>query len=628
MKKGIYILSIAFLSLLTSCSDFFDVKDPSVINPGIWDNYEASLLFTNSLYGKALFSPTITGGNPFGDQASRCDETVGSNTYINGEITATTPPGTLNDTYYSKQRTANMIIEKMQSSSLGEEQKNKIEGQAYFFRAWNYWLLVQIYGGVPYVKDSFNPYVDDEGRIDQPRDKTSDCIKWICDDLDEAIKKLPTSWAVGDQANEYGRVTRAAAAAVKGRVLLTYASPMFNPDNDQSRWQDAYDACLEAKRICDEDGHALYQKAVGDADPIKFMETMFVTKKKDGNKEAIFIKTYNSTLTSARHGWDNSVRPYVFGVGGTDGGGQTCNPTWKLVKAFPMKNGKSITESGSGYKEGRYWVDRDPRFYATIAYNGSQWPITGTSGRVWSYLESDTELMKSTTTGFYCRKMTNSAVGRDDSNKMGTDWIEIRYTEVIMNLAECANEVGKQSDALSILAQIRERAGIEKGSGTYGYGIKDSYTKEALTEFIMNERYIEFAFENKRFWDMRRRLMYREDLGANTPKLNGNDRWIIENFLIFPPDVPENPNPSKPGEQEKYDKFLQSIVDIRDDLDLDKVYDDYFEFDIIRNDRLRAINVPENYDFFALPKNIIDRSKTLKQTKGWTESADAFDPYL
>jgi hypothetical protein len=166
--------------------------------------------------------------NPFGAHAQFTDETLGSNKYVNGEYTYS-DIAVFNDTYYGKIRRINIALEKMETSSLAGDAYNRIVGQAYFLRAWAYWNLVAVYGGVPYITRSVNPYVDDSTTLDPPRNKTSECINYLCDDLDDAIATLPASvMAYQNGTSQYARVTRAAAAALKGRILLFYASPQFN----------------------------------------------------------------------------------------------------------------------------------------------------------------------------------------------------------------------------------------------------------------------------------------------------------------------------------------------------------------------------------------------------------------
>lgn len=613
MKSIQTYLSGALLLSLFACSDVLDVRDASLINPAIWDSEQSATLYINNLYNEMPASTIISSSsNPFGAHAQFTDETLGSNKYVNGEYTYS-DIAVFNDTYYGKIRRINIALEKMETSSLAGDAYNRIVGQAYFLRAWAYWNLVAVYGGVPYITRSVNPYVDDSTTLDPPRNKTSECISYLCDDLDDAIATLPASvTAYQNGTSQYARVTRAAAAALKGRILLFYASPQFNPTNNPARWEAAYQANRFADSLAKADGYALM---VGTTDPLTGAFASIFLTEGNQNKEVLFSKAYDVSV-SRTHGWENAVRPYVAGLSG----GMTCNPSWELVKAFPMSNGMATNEVGSGFDSTYYWKNRDPRFYATIAYNGCTWPLTGMAGtRIWTHKFSNTEKTNGTTTGFYCRKMTNASIDKNVSDKCGTDWVEIRYAEVILNLAECANETGRQTETLTLLKAIRARAGILEGDGNYG--LKTTYPeKEELTALIMNERMVEFAFENKRLWDMRRRQMFTHDLGSYK-KLNGRKRWLLETDLKYPSGV------ITPAHKTNY--VNNTLIPRRDTIDLDNRYTVYFinKFSQSIGDVNYPINVPERYDFFGIPQMILNRSKAIKQTKGWGSGTDEFDPY-
>lgn len=611
MKK-ILIYSIAFsILLLSSCSDLLDSRDTSVINPDIWDSEQSATLFLNTLYDNIPTTSTVTGSNPFGMHSNYTDESVGSSNFLIGAVTKD-GIGIWNDTYYAKIRNINIAFEQMQESTMSEEAKTRIFGQLYFMRAWSYWNLVILYGGVPYVTEPVDPYIDDELTIDPPRNKTSECIQFICDDLDLAIENLPASVSeYTDGSSEYARLVRAAAAALKGRVLLFYASPQFNPNDDAKRWEDAYAANSYAKDLADQDGFGLLRTTNG-TDPISGSFASIFTSEGSDNPEALFVKAYNRSV-GITHSWENSVRYFE----GCIDGGQGSNPSWNLVSSFPMKNGLEPDDAESGYNSTYYWLNRDPRFYATIAYNGCEWPLAGMSGtQGWTYTENSS---RSSKTGFNCRKATNVTIGKEITKECGTDWIEIRYAEVLMNLAEAACKTGKQNEAIELIGQIRDRAGID--AGTDGrYGLKSSYSTGELVELIIKERFIEFAFENKRFWDMRRYKMYQNDLGT-TPKLNQSQRLSLAIGIVYPPGV------ITPPQKQKYkDETLKAI---RSTIDIDNEYSSYFTDHVspVIGDATNVINVPENYDFFGVPTNILNRSVNIKQTLGWGDGSDDFDPY-
>ncbi|MFT2009982.1 RagB/SusD family nutrient uptake outer membrane protein [Pontibacter sp. 13R65] len=580
MKK--YIYYVACVMLLGGCKDVLDKPDLNAINPALWNNEATATQYLNRLYDRSMPTQGFGGNSNLSDEApSVTNETPNSADTMYGRL-GIDAVGNYSLATYQRIRDINIAIEDVDKGTLSPEVKARIKGQAQVMRAWEYWELVRLYGGVPMVLTAFDPFMDD---MQTPRHTTSQAIDIIIADLDEAIAGLPAQWG----SSERGRVTRGAAAALKARILLYWASPQFNPTDEAQRWQRAYTASKEAKELVDQDGKGLHNN----------FGTMFLVEGQQ-NKEAVFVRLYDFN-TGKTHTWDNSARPRLIGVDG----GQSSNPTKQLVDAFPMKNGLPITDPASGYDPVYYWKDRDPRFYSTIVYNGAEYEVQGfPAGRKqWQYYYHNDGSLRSveptapTTTGFYTRKAVDPNIAQTLVKQSGTDWIEIRYAEVLMNLAEAANEIGQINEAYSLLSAIRERAGIEAGDGLYG--LKAGMSKEEMRDAIMQERQVEFAFENKRYWDLRRRNLFEEDL-------NGTRRLGIRTVL-------------KP--EFDHDDFLE----IRDNIDLDTEFDTYFTIEEWLLDEESAINYPQpQYNFFAIPSNILDRSPAVEQTMGW--GSGSFDP--
>jgi hypothetical protein len=192
-------------------------------------------------------------------------------------------------TTYELIRTINIAINGIEKGSLDEEDKQLLLGQAYFFRAWCYWELVKLYGGVPMILIPQDPFYDN---LDVPRSTTKECIELIVADLDAAISGLPAFWTLSD---DMGRITSVAAAAFKGRLLLAWASPMFNTGNDPNRWNQAYNANLLARELADEVGYGLNPS----------FENIF-TDNPNENDEAILFRTYNGTPEFSSS-WESSI---------------------------------------------------------------------------------------------------------------------------------------------------------------------------------------------------------------------------------------------------------------------------------------------------------------------------------
>jgi hypothetical protein len=173
----------------------------------------------------------------------------------------------------------------------------------------------------------------------------------------------------------------------------------------------------------------------------------------------------------------------------------------------------------------------------------------------------------------------------------------MRFAEVLLNHAECSAETGKSSEAYDILKQIRKRAGIQPGADGM-YGLESGMTGSKLIKTVLLERKIELAFEGKRYWDLRRRRLFAEEL-------NGTKRHGIYPQL-------------RTMKKEDFLK-IQSTVDINKD------YSTYFKDSYIVIDKVFPINFKDNYHFYAIPTTHLETNSKLQQTQGW-DNGD-FNPY-
>jgi len=369
MKNLKIIGVIVGLLAFASCKKVLDKTNLSGLPPDLLFN-DSTLVQLNMdniydnnlpLWGGQNTSSVLSGVQP---QLSEEGQATG-NKFMEGSMsygtdepkdygTALNTNNTQPNTNWGKIRQLNTFIVSVAGSPLPDYTKNKFIAQAKFFRAFRYWDLVRIYGGIPLVLtplDGVGNVARDSALL--PRNKTSECFAQMVADLDFAIANLPGKWPT---SGDWGKITKGAAAAFKGRVLLYYASPMFNPSDLQNRWQSAYEANLLAKTILDANGFGLNTN----------YKTMWFTEV--NNPEAVMVTGYNnSTSDQAKknNGWDKSCRPaYLNGSGSNQ-------PTWELVRAYPMKDGK-LPGDATGtftYYDSLFYKNRDPRFDATIAYN-------------------------------------------------------------------------------------------------------------------------------------------------------------------------------------------------------------------------------------------------------------------
>jgi hypothetical protein len=599
-KIKIFTSLVLILSIINSCDVLQKEPLDSLIEEDVWNNEVLANEYLTQLYISLM--PTFSGTAT----SSLCDESFYSSTSELDILYGRLSIESISDfaSSYITIRKINLLFNRIDKGTINIEKKRLIKGQAHFFRAWIYWNLVRLYGGVPIITEPQVPVVNGEIAKDLyvKRSKTRACIEFIAAELDSAYKMLPSQWP--NEAENYGRITRDAALAFKGRVLLFWASPQFNPENKIERWQWAYNVNKQAVDTLEKDGYGLHPS---------FKELFVDCKEK--TKEAIMVRVYDTDVSgNYYHNYDYNVRPAVEGK---SGGGKSNNPTWQFVKSFPLADGYPIYKADNlhKYDTNSFWVNRDPRFYFTVAYNGCYWPLSAQNNyRIWTYyyyVKTDRKSIEGnvgSVTGFYCRKFVNPSIQKINVDKVGTDWIEIRFAEVLLNFAECANEIGKTDTMRWALNRIRnERTDVKVGMAYIDENLND---QTIMREIIMTERQIELAFENKRYWDLRRRNMFENDLGPNIKKLNGTRRtsWIIE---------------------------LQASV-VKEQFDLERDirefdkpagYNKYFKPGYEENlDTESPFNYPQpKYNFFGLPQTNIDKNPLLEQTLYW---GGTFDPFL
>ncbi|MGC9344636.1 MAG: RagB/SusD family nutrient uptake outer membrane protein, partial [Bacteroidales bacterium] len=479
MKRLVIFPILTILLFITSsCEKVLEVDNLSVFGTeAVWKDKSLVEAYLADCYAAGL-----PGGWPvnMGDWA---DESAG----IHGEGDVQTSAGAFKYWPYSSIRKFNVLLEEINKGDLSEEFINQTKGQVYFLRAFQYFNAVVHHGGVPIIKKA--QLLNDDLMV--PRSSTSDCFDFILEDLEKAISMLPDKSA-GD---DYGRVDKAAALAFKGRVLLYKASPQFNPSNpyDNAYWEEAYTATKAAKDQLESWGSGL----------VSNYDDIFTT---EGHSEAVLPVVFIEPGKVNGRG-ENGVRPLSESHDATG----YDQPIWSLVSSYPMKDGKMPGHSPKySYDLQSYWENRDPRFYSTIIYNGSVCPLGKSPDRrqyndcvVGDITDGFCPGSSWIRTGFFCNKGLDHSLPQQNAELNEFDWLEIRFAEVLMNFAEAANETGHPEEAITVLKRIRDRAGIEPGENNM-YGMEQGMTRDEIREAIYHERYIEFAFEGKRFWDLRR----------------------------------------------------------------------------------------------------------------------------
>src|SRR5690606_17044104 len=203
-----------------------------------------------------------------------------------------------------------------------------------------------------------------------PRASVSEVVDQIVSDLDMAASLLPGNWE-----GQYGRFTRGAALAQKARVLLTYASPLFNKSwESNERWQLALQAGLEAENQLMADGYGLYGNSASDWEEMFTIDNSFCS-------EAITIQLLGDGDTGSylHNSWEGNIR-----LSSQNGAGGQEAPK-EMIDLFPMADGSRPT-AANGYDDFLFFLNRDPRFYRTFAFSGSQWGYSeDPESTVWAY---------------------------------------------------------------------------------------------------------------------------------------------------------------------------------------------------------------------------------------------------
>lgn len=480
MKNIIISLLVTFFTL-HSC-DVLDLKPlDSLSEQDIWQDPNLIQLYVNSCYdavyhgfsGDDILAGICGETYPIRDsggakQILQAGLTSGN---VNGSIT-----GRLNfwDRGYSYLRKINLFFDKMENVSLGKEVEEMI-GEMKFLRAFIYSTLINRYGGVPIITKVYQ--LDEE--FGMPRDSYEKCVEFIVNELNEAIHLLP------DQQPEesLGRASADACRALKARQLLYAASPFNNPNNDKNKWQDAADA---AEELIDT-RYELYPD----------YQNLFLAH----NSEIIFARYFTQASNCDFYVW----------MGRSESGGHGAqNPTQNIVNAYEMKatgklpyiqieDGSYVLNAESGYDPQNPYVGRDPRFYASILYDGSIW-----AGRETETFEGGADSPQgsnfswnATKTSYYLKKFIPEELPPIGATEhMTSPWIFFRYAEVLLNYAEAKFELGDEETCRKMLNKVRSRQSVNMPE------ITD--TGEALRKRIRNERRIELAFEEHRYFDVRR----------------------------------------------------------------------------------------------------------------------------
>ncbi len=724
--RNIKFVGVAMLAAvaMTSCSDSFleEKQNFEQVGPEVYNDIEGVAGRVNDVYQWCLPTPNSRQlwkqpQNGLSDDESKStEEFSGFGCFVNPQNPMQAEVGNVPDYFqgqannivqsvWGRVRNINDVIAGISGGTLDQATKDKYLGQVYFFRAWCYYLMFKWYGGVPVI----DKVVPIEASSFTPRSTSKATYEFICNDLDKAVELLLpyTSDGGWTKAEDYGRVTAGTAMAVKGRMMLLWASPLFNRANDEQRWRDAYEYINQSMTV---------MAQCGPGTNASTWANMFTTTER--NPEAVFIQINNNVADggapdySRNNNWENAVRP-----SNTMGGGGVI-PSAMLVDLFPMSDGKvpasagtytKLEKSGKIYDPELPFMDRDPRFYRTFAFPGVRWafqgdptsdqnynPYKGGDYILWNYMWYENaddagnvegksygaDNLFTNGKGFYVRKRSDDAdvnkspcyifenTGRS-FKRNAAPYIEIRYTEVMLNLAEAACGAGHLDVAVDMLQKIRARVGYT-ADNNYGLPANLLTDQAACMSAILYERQIEFAYEGQRFDDMRRWMLF--DGGAVTVD-GAPASWTLTGWggntctwlgvkpmndqrrenLEFRLKEPYAVGATKQGPRTEVDPLLSGktpaltvaqrdayAIDLRKDITVEQerlkeFYDTYLVRKLKKGDARTSdkidlfVKYQPYYYFMGISSGALGNNAGIEQTIGWADTnrgnaAGTFDP--
>ena len=496
---GFYIVVAAFL--LTACADLEYTEATSrdetwtytYFNEGIkgmvWDVY--AQVYNNEFENNSAYF--LAGAT---DEAQYAFETGAVNNYVNGGWSPANPYDRTWTKSYTAIADANMYLEKLDQADISDWQYNpdykiwvqQLELFPYelrFLRAYFYFELFKTYGDVPLVTTTLT-----NGQANNiERTSAEEIVKFIVEELDAIAPYLPENYNT-EVGSEIGRATRIAAYALKARTLLYAASPLHNPSGDKMKWAKAAEAC---KYILD--NASSWGLKLSPYASLWGHDAFF-------NSELIF---------GLGRGENNAFEMANYPIGVENGSSGNC-PTQSLIDQYEYQsNGETFGHRYPGNIDLNVvnpYEGLDPRFALTIVKNGDEWPSNGAQKKT---IETFTGGFNAapkygaTPTGYYLRKYVDGScvTTADNQTTRRHTWILFRLGEFYLDYAEAVfNATGSANDdtygltANEAVNVLRNRSDIQMPRFT-----EDG---EAWVERYERERLVELAFENHRFWDVRR----------------------------------------------------------------------------------------------------------------------------
>lgn len=585
MKNRIYTIIACFLAtVIYSCSDVLNqAPDGKISLEEVFGDNDKTMYYLNTCYSGinakgCLYFFWSRGPVNWCDDSWDADDLdvswAASRRYYDGNASASDFPANYNAgdsgnesvswaRSFQRIRNCAVFLQNIPNAKVNSESdRSRWTAEAHILRAYYYSELLMWFGcSLPIIRE---PYTYDADFSKVERSSFHDVVEFIVEDCDAALACEELPWRITTDS-EAMRMTKAVAWAIKSRMTLFAASPLYNDGNNY--WEEAYSVNKAAVQALESNGYALYdklnqaavwgdEKAYLPTAASQYFNEYFCNSgayaADPADKETIYQLRDGASLDLANVDGIGAILGYKTG---------TC-PSQELVDAFETIDGQPVLDlakpyldeqhlkpnynsSNTTYDKNNPYANRDPRFYATVYYNGSKrycnWSTEaekksfenlgqgkGENVRIittWdAYEDAKGNIINSpeplmgrsmtgrtpTRTGYFQRKFLHPNSGVE-MRLNGARHKDYRLAEIYLNFAEAAMEAGHTDEAITYVNKVRARAGMP--------GLPAGLSGENLRQRIHNERRVEFALEGNRYFDVRRWHKPDEDLSAT-------DRWI------------------------------------------------------------------------------------------------------
>ncbi|MFR9522292.1 MAG: RagB/SusD family nutrient uptake outer membrane protein [Rikenellaceae bacterium] len=560
MKKNIFKLMALALTIFinTSCEDMFDYENELQFDiDEVFSDYYMTGAFVNTCYASLPnYSATSVSGTFIGtctDEAQSVSKSNIYNDYYDGAMSSSNDVVSsdhINDLYEGI-RNCNIFLENIDNLEyyVVPEYKSQWIGEIYVMRAFYAWSIVKRYGPMPIEREVI---LSDYDYSTLTKPSFYECVQDIIADCDLGLAEEGLKWRNDISLETMQKViTRAAAYAIKSQAILFAASPLWNTEDDPALWAEAVEITGESLEMVLANDYELYEVIVdGDGqDKITAYQDLFLRSFGDvsnvTNKEILMVGGSTNNL------WKNYGVP-IYVDGGESVNSCGLSPTQELADAYdtaqgntvldlsfpysdashlqPNYNSAALSESGdNAFDINNPYANRDPRMAATMFRNEDYRNLTDNTEPVYTYSGGNSGINVSDTrytqTGYYLRKFIRWTSTSTD-NTDGT-WSYFRLAELYLNYAEAVLESG--GDVQTVLDNInvvRTRA-----DQMPALTITD---RDELRRRLRNERRVEFAFEEHRYFDLRRWMENQNYEGVATGvNINSSNPTSESNYERF-----------------------------------------------------------------------------------------------